>query len=121
MVEVLGAHLFEAPVPPSVRAGKALPADLEALVLRCLAKDKGARPASAEALLEELRSLEDAPRYDRAAAFDWWRQTELRAQASSSTQQSRDSAPPAPQAVSGLYSLRNATLLVPHRPARRAG
>ena len=40
-VKVLAAHLHETPVPPSSVRGAGLPADLEAVVLRCLAK----RPA----------------------------------------------------------------------------
>ncbi|HEV8549595.1 MAG TPA: serine/threonine-protein kinase, partial [Polyangiaceae bacterium] len=59
VVEVLGGHLFEAPVPPSERLAQPLPAALEALVLRCLAKDPAARPASAEALLAELSAVSD--------------------------------------------------------------
>jgi serine/threonine-protein kinase len=40
---VLAAHLTAAPLPPSARLGRPLPADLEAIVLRCLAKNPGER------------------------------------------------------------------------------
>ncbi|HMC93766.1 MAG TPA: serine/threonine-protein kinase, partial [Polyangia bacterium] len=50
VLEVCSKHMLEAPVPPSQRLGKALPADLEAIVLGCLAKDRDARPASAAIL-----------------------------------------------------------------------
>lgn len=55
-VEVCGQHLHVAPVPPSQRAGVAVPAELEELILRCLAKKPEDRPTSAR-LLDELRAL----------------------------------------------------------------
>jgi serine/threonine protein kinase len=56
-VESCGHHLFTTPVAPSARSGRALPADLEAVVLRLLAKEREARPQSAHALLRELASF----------------------------------------------------------------
>ena len=61
------------PVPPSQRLGKPLPADLEALVLGCLAKDRNARPATAALLRTALLACADAGHYDLAAARTWWR------------------------------------------------
>jgi len=56
---LMTAHLNEAPeAPSSVRAG--LPADLDALVLRLLAKDPADRPQSASAVHDELRALSPA-------------------------------------------------------------
>ncbi|HEX6765614.1 MAG TPA: serine/threonine-protein kinase, partial [Polyangiaceae bacterium] len=72
VVEVLGRHMLEEPSSPSKHLGRALPADLEAVVLKCLAKDRDARPASAAALLAELLACEDASRYDRTGAVRWW-------------------------------------------------
>jgi eukaryotic-like serine/threonine-protein kinase len=71
--EVCSKHMLEAPVPPSVRLGKPLPADLEALVLACLAKDRNDRPASAAVLRTSLLACADAGRNDQAAAREWWR------------------------------------------------
>ena len=73
VVEVLSKHVLEAPRPPSAVLGRPLPADLEALLLRCLEKDPAARPHSAAELLERLNVCEDAGRYDKGAAFEWWR------------------------------------------------
>jgi serine/threonine-protein kinase len=73
VVEVLSKHVLEAPKPPSAVLGRALPADLENVVLRCLAKEPAARPRSAEDLLSALLACEDASRYDKSAAFAWWR------------------------------------------------
>jgi serine/threonine-protein kinase len=72
IVEVCSMHLLEIPVPPSRRLGRELPADLEALVLACLAKPREARPASAEVLRASLLACADAARYDVAAARAWW-------------------------------------------------
>ena len=43
-LEVCSKHMLEPPVPPSRRLGKPLPADLEAVVLACLAKDSRRPP-----------------------------------------------------------------------------
>jgi len=72
VLEVCSKHMLEAPVPPSQRLGKALPADLEALVLRCLAKDRNDRPASAAVLRASLLACADAGRNDLHAARAWW-------------------------------------------------
>jgi serine/threonine-protein kinase len=72
VLEVCSKHLVEAPVPPSQRLGKPLPADLEAIVLRCLEKDPDARPATAAALRTSLLACADAARIDLPAARAWW-------------------------------------------------
>ena len=72
VLEVCSKHLLEAPVPPSQRLGKALPADHEAIVLGCLAKDRDARPASAAALRAALLACADAAHIDLPAARAWW-------------------------------------------------
>jgi serine/threonine-protein kinase len=74
VMEVLSKHMFEQPIPPSQRLGRALASDLESLVLTCLAKDKNARPESAAALRAALLACEDARRYDMEAARVWWRE-----------------------------------------------
>lgn len=72
VVEVLSRHMLEEPVPPSKQLKKPLPADLEQLVLQCLAKAPDRRPQSASSLRASLLACEDASRYDRTAAFAWW-------------------------------------------------
>jgi eukaryotic-like serine/threonine-protein kinase len=71
--EVCSKHMVEAPVPPSRRLGKPLPADLEAIVLGCLAKDREDRPASAAILRTSLLACAGAAHVDQPAARDWWR------------------------------------------------
>jgi serine/threonine-protein kinase len=70
--EICSKHMLEAPVRPSERLGKPLPADLEAIVLACLAKDRNDRPASAAVLRRKLLACADAGRNDQPAARDWW-------------------------------------------------
>jgi hypothetical protein len=72
VIEVCSKHMLETPVPPSSRLGKPLPADLEALVLGCLAKNRDDRPASATALRTALLACADAGRNDLPAARAWW-------------------------------------------------
>jgi serine/threonine-protein kinase len=74
VMEVLSKHMFEQPIAPSVRLGRAIAPDLENLVLSCLAKDRDARPSSAAALRGALLACEDAARYDVEAARRWWRE-----------------------------------------------
>ena len=71
--EVCSKHMIEAPVAPSERLGRPLPADLEAIVLGCLAKNRNDRPASPGVLRTSLLACADAGRHDQAAARDWWR------------------------------------------------
>ena len=80
VVELCSRHLLEQPMAPSKRLGTPLSADIEALVLACLAKDREARPQSAAALRAALLACEDAARYDPQAARAWWntRGAELR-------------------------------------------
>jgi len=72
VLEVCSKHMLEAPVPPSQRLGKALPEDLEAIVLGCLSKDRNDRPPSAAALRTTLLACADGARNDLPAARAWW-------------------------------------------------
>jgi serine/threonine-protein kinase len=71
-VAICSKHLQEVPEPPSRRLGRPLPADLERVLLRCLAKDPASRPRSARELETLLAACEDAALWspDRVAA--WW-------------------------------------------------
>jgi serine/threonine-protein kinase len=73
-------HLHTTPEGPSARLGKPLPEVLEAIVLACLAKDPGARPASAGILAEELAELGEA--WSKAESEVWWREHRARIHAS---------------------------------------
>jgi serine/threonine-protein kinase len=72
VVEVCSHHLHTVPVPPSQRTGRAIAADIERIVMDCLAKDPGQRPESAEALALRLRACADAGRWNETEAKRWW-------------------------------------------------
>jgi eukaryotic-like serine/threonine-protein kinase len=73
VLEVCGKHMLETPVSPSLRLGKALPVDLEAIVLACLAKEPDARPASSALLRTSLLACADAAHIDVPAYRAWWK------------------------------------------------
>jgi serine/threonine-protein kinase len=65
------AHLSEKPVRPSERIKREMPADLEALIMRCLAKQPEERPATAAALRQALLAC-SVPAWNCEDAEDWW-------------------------------------------------
>ncbi|WP_417735818.1 serine/threonine-protein kinase [Rosistilla oblonga] len=69
--EVMRAKLTQTPEPPSTHAAD-VPADLEAILMRCLSTNPGGRPGSAAELLNELRSCESAGRWSEEDASAWW-------------------------------------------------
>ncbi len=71
VVEVCGAHLHKPVVPPSQRIAAPIPKDLEALVLRLLAKKPTDRLASADDVLAALRTME-ASAWTTTDARAWW-------------------------------------------------
>ena len=74
VVEVCVKHLSIPPEPLSVRhAAHDAPGELEALLVRCLAKDPALRPASAEEFAASLRAL-PLEEWSPEAARTWWRE-----------------------------------------------
>ncbi len=71
VIEICGHHLHTAPVPPSQRLGRPLPAALEAWVLACLAKDPAARPQTA-ALAAQALGRCGVPAWSDDEARSWW-------------------------------------------------
>jgi hypothetical protein len=72
ILEVCGHHLHSMPAPPSTRLGKPVAADLEAVLLACLAKRREDRPATAHVLRERLHACAAAGRWTNARAAQWW-------------------------------------------------
>jgi serine/threonine-protein kinase len=71
-VEVFVKHLHSAPLVPSERLGRAVPADLEAIVLRCLAKSPGDRYPTAAELERALATCAAADEWSADRARAWW-------------------------------------------------
>jgi len=55
-IDLVNKHLFAAPPKPS-EISDSVPAELEALILRCIAKDPDARPQNMEEFLHELDAI----------------------------------------------------------------
>ncbi len=73
-MDVFAQHLREAPVSPSARLGRPLPAGFESLLLAALSKQPEARPPSARAFREALSACADVPPWTETAAAAWWRE-----------------------------------------------
>lgn len=71
-MKTLLAHAQALPEPPSARTTVAIPPDLEALVLTCLAKDRDHRPRSARDLLQRLDGVTLDHRWTDQRAREWW-------------------------------------------------
>jgi eukaryotic-like serine/threonine-protein kinase len=69
--EVLRAHVSEPVVPPRERRAD-VPADLEAVILRCLAKRPEDRYADARAVSDALAACGCATEWNEARAEAWW-------------------------------------------------
>jgi serine/threonine-protein kinase len=67
-------HIQTEPVPPSVRLGRPVPEALEGVILSCLAKAPGARPADAATLAEAL-TCAGADDWTQGDARQWWETT----------------------------------------------
>lgn len=72
IVDLLMHHVHTAPEPPSSRLGKFVSAEFEALLLRCLAKDRDDRPATAQELSLALAGIATARDWTEAEAASWW-------------------------------------------------
>ncbi len=70
-IAVLTQHVRDEPPLPSSLSETGIPAELDRIVLDCLAKDPAERPASAMDLLARLNSLPVEP-WGTEAARDWW-------------------------------------------------
>lgn len=70
-MKTLMKHINEKPAPPSQRV-EGVPADLERLILRCLAKDRDDRPSSTDELDQGLSALNMALDWTEERATLWW-------------------------------------------------
>jgi serine/threonine-protein kinase len=70
-MRTLAAHICE-PVTPFEQIGALVPADLAAVVYRCLDKEPARRFADADELEQALAGCACADRWDRRRAAAWW-------------------------------------------------
>jgi serine/threonine-protein kinase len=78
VVEICSHHLHTVPERPSRRVSTPIPTDLEAIVLDCLKKTPGDRPASALDLDRRLSACADANGWKEKDAEGWWQRHEGR-------------------------------------------
>src|SRR5262249_14272194 len=71
-MKVAAAQLYESPEPPS-RNSPNVPADVEAIVLRCLAKAPADRFPDVSSLDAALGACESAGQWSASEAAAWWR------------------------------------------------
>jgi DNA-binding NtrC family response regulator len=71
-MSLLMHHARTTPLPPSTMTEQSIAADVDALVLDCLAKEPSLRPAGADVLLERLSTLSVADRWEQRQARTWW-------------------------------------------------
>jgi serine/threonine protein kinase len=72
VAEVYAHHVHTIPEQPSVRLGAPIPAALEAVVLRCLAKSPGDRFPDAATLGEALHNCTEGRPWGQVEARAWW-------------------------------------------------
>jgi serine/threonine-protein kinase len=71
-VRMLAAHMYERPALPTAHRPE-VPADVERVLLRCLAKDPSERYPSAQSLESALGGCLTAGRWTEEEAACWWR------------------------------------------------
>jgi len=67
------AHVQTPPAPPSERTELEIPAELEALVMECLAKRPEDRPQSVREIARRLGAMRFEERWTGGDAEEWWR------------------------------------------------
>ncbi|MEP7364272.1 MAG: serine/threonine-protein kinase [Acidobacteriota bacterium] len=66
------AHVQTPPVPPSQRTELEIPAELESLIMDCLAKSPASRPQTMREISRRLSSMRQNDRWCTSAAEQWW-------------------------------------------------
>jgi eukaryotic-like serine/threonine-protein kinase len=72
VLEIVQKHALTMPVPPSQRSGQTVSAELEALLLMCLAKRQEDRPPSASVIAAALSAIHLANPWTNHDAEQWW-------------------------------------------------
>lgn len=69
---MVAEHIKTPPTPPSQRTELEIPAELDRIILQCLAKNPADRPQTAEELAGMLRAIPAARRWNGDEAHAWW-------------------------------------------------
>jgi eukaryotic-like serine/threonine-protein kinase len=72
IMELCAHHLHTTPIPPSVRLGRPVDRQLEAVLLACLEKDPANRPRNAMAVQDALAASAAAADWSLEDARRWW-------------------------------------------------
>ena len=72
LAEVVGHHLHTEPPRPSARSGRAVPPDLETIIMRCLAKAPDDRFGTARDLARALHESGKSTPWSLEVADTWW-------------------------------------------------
>ncbi len=72
LTEIHEQQISSPPIPPSLRAGLAVSAELEGIILRCLATAPDERPQSAAELHALLAATPFATAWTPAERVAWW-------------------------------------------------
>lgn len=71
-VEICMHHVCDRPESPSKRTGRQIAPDLQALVMKCLQKDRENRPNDAQVLADALANCEHSGQWTRDESQAWW-------------------------------------------------
>jgi serine/threonine-protein kinase len=71
-IQMVAHHLQTPPVPPSRRSELDIPPALEQIILHCLAKSPGDRPATSQQLARMLSQVNGKPAWEEEQASRWW-------------------------------------------------
>ena len=75
VAEIFWHQVHTVPRTPSAVMGRAVPPDLERILMQCLAKDSADRPQSAAALAEAMARCEAAEAWTESLARSWWKES----------------------------------------------
>ena len=71
-IQMVAQHIRTPPVPPSQRSELRIPAELDQIILQCLAKDPADRPATAQQLAHMLGRVNGHEPWGEEHAARWW-------------------------------------------------
>lgn len=73
-MKMMVAHIKNTPLPPSQHSEFDVSAEMDEIVLACLEKDRGKRPATADELAARLAACDVGEPWTQAQSTAWWQQ-----------------------------------------------